>query len=89
MNVKFALTRFYGCFRMIYGNLYNDLSYFVFFIPVDTPDPFVSLFIKTSSNGMQRTRTIDNDVNPTWNETFKFYIDDRISNELGILINTV
>ncbi|KAK3087155.1 hypothetical protein FSP39_002429 [Pinctada imbricata] len=42
---------------------------------VDTPDPYVILHISNAPNCYQRTVTKDNDVNPEWNETFKFYLD--------------
>lgn len=51
---------------------------------MDTPDPYVSLYIKTAPNCYQRTQTKDNDVNPVWNETFKFYIDPREENTLEV-----
>ena len=59
------------------------LRFYYIYISVDTPDPFVSLYIKTAPNCFQKTTTKDNDVNPVWNEAFKFYIDPREKNELG------
>ena len=53
---------------------------------MDTPDPFVSLYIKNAPNCFQKTTTKDNDVNPVWNETFKFYIDPREQNELEVTL---
>ena len=41
---------------------------------VDTPDPYVKLRIKTAPEGRQRTRTVDNDPNPVWNEPFTFFL---------------
>ncbi|XP_063423775.1 cytosolic phospholipase A2-like [Mytilus trossulus] len=53
---------------------------------MDTPDPFVSLYIKTSPNCLQKTKTVDNEVNPVWDETFQFYLDPRDNNELEITL---
>ena len=52
-------------------------------IPVDIPDPYVIVSIHTSPHAEQRTRAIDNDINPVWNETFKFYLHPHAKNELG------
>ncbi|XP_025112806.1 cytosolic phospholipase A2-like [Pomacea canaliculata] len=51
---------------------------------VDTPDPYLTLFIKTAPNGWHQTTTRDNDVNPIWNETFTFLLDSNVHNELEI-----
>ncbi|XP_060074734.1 cytosolic phospholipase A2-like [Ylistrum balloti] len=52
---------------------------------MDTPDPYVTLYIKTAPNCLQKTSIKDNDINPVWNETFTFYIDPREhSNRLEI-----
>lgn len=51
---------------------------------MDIPDPYVTVSIKTSPHGVQRTKHIDNNVNPLWNETFKFFLNPNASNELAI-----
>ncbi|KAL5004647.1 hypothetical protein ScPMuIL_018103 [Solemya velum] len=53
---------------------------------VDTPDPYISLRIKTAPDGRQRTTTKDNEVNPTWNEDFKFLLDLEKDNILQITL---
>ncbi|KAL5005329.1 hypothetical protein ScPMuIL_018785 [Solemya velum] len=53
---------------------------------VDTPDPYISLRIKTAPDGRQRTATKDNEVNPTWNENFKFLLDLEKDNILQITL---
>jgi len=42
---------------------------------VDTPDPYVELFIPTSPESRKKTRHIDNNINPEWNEAFEFILD--------------
>ncbi|KAL4218780.1 Cytosolic phospholipase A2 [Mactra antiquata] len=51
---------------------------------LDIPDPYVTVSIKTSPHGTQRTKHLDNDVNPVWNETFKFYLNPNVDNVLEI-----
>ncbi|XP_060580594.1 cytosolic phospholipase A2-like, partial [Ruditapes philippinarum] len=51
---------------------------------LDVPDPYVTVSIKTSPHGTQKTKHVDNDINPVWNETFKFYLNAEIDNELEI-----
>jgi Ca2+-dependent lipid-binding protein len=53
-------------------------------ISVDVPDPYVTVSIKTSPHGTQKTKHVDNDINPVWNETFKFYLNAEIDNDLGM-----
>uniref|UniRef100_A0A8C7VEM4 Phospholipase A2 n=1 Tax=Oncorhynchus mykiss TaxID=8022 RepID=A0A8C7VEM4_ONCMY len=53
---------------------------------VDTPDPYVELFIPTSPESRKRTRHIDNDINPEWNETFGFILDPNQENFLEITL---
>lgn len=56
----------------------------VFVSAVDTPDPYVELFIPTSPESRKRTRHIDNDINPEWNETFDFILDPNQENFLEV-----
>ena len=50
--------------------------------PVDTPDPYLILRIKTAPEGRRRTTTKDNQVNPVWNEEFEFFLDNEVENKL-------
>lgn len=52
------------------------------FVLVDTPDPYVKLFIPTAPNGRKKTQTISNSKNPVWNKEFKFLIDKELENVL-------
>lgn len=58
-------------------------NFFSNYFSVDIPDPYVTVSIKTSPHGTQRTKHLDNDVNPVWNETFTFYLNPNIDNVLG------
>uniref|UniRef100_A0A3P8WHJ5 Phospholipase A2 n=1 Tax=Cynoglossus semilaevis TaxID=244447 RepID=A0A3P8WHJ5_CYNSE len=49
---------------------------------LDTPDPYVELFIPTAPESRKRTKHIDNDINPKWNETFHFILDPNLQNTL-------
>lgn len=51
---------------------------------VDTPDPYVELFIPTAPESRKRTKHIDNDINPKWNETFTFILDPNQQNVLEV-----
>uniref|UniRef100_H3DL93 Phospholipase A2 n=1 Tax=Tetraodon nigroviridis TaxID=99883 RepID=H3DL93_TETNG len=53
---------------------------------LDTPDPYVELFIPTAPESRKRTKHIDNDVNPKWNETFTFILDPNQQNVLEITL---
>lgn len=55
---------------------------------VDTPDPYVELFIPTSPESRKKTRHIDNDINPEWNETFEFILDPNQENVLEVNKNS-
>lgn len=52
--------------------------------PVDTPDPYVEIFIPTAPESRRRTKHIDNDINPKWNETFHFILDPNQHNVLEV-----
>jgi Ca2+-dependent lipid-binding protein len=56
----------------------------LFLCILGTPDPYVVLRVQTSPNSKQRTTTKDDKVNPIWNEDFKFYLNPKKSNTLGI-----
>lgn len=51
--------------------------------PVDTPDPYVKLYIKTAPNGKRKTKVRNNSANPIWEEVFHFYLDPDMTNNLG------
>ncbi|XP_053104033.1 cytosolic phospholipase A2 isoform X2 [Hemicordylus capensis] len=53
---------------------------------LDTPDPYVELFIPAAPDSRKRTKHIDNDVNPEWNETFEFILDPNQENVLEITL---
>uniref|UniRef100_A0A8D0AF97 Phospholipase A2 n=1 Tax=Sander lucioperca TaxID=283035 RepID=A0A8D0AF97_SANLU len=53
---------------------------------LDTPDPYVELFIPTAPESRKRTKHIDNDVNPKWNETFHFILDPNLHNVLEVTL---
>jgi len=50
---------------------------------VDTPDPYVKLFISTAPNGKRKTKVKKNTVDPIWNEEFQFLLDPDVENVLG------
>uniref|UniRef100_A0A4W6D2U1 Phospholipase A2 n=1 Tax=Lates calcarifer TaxID=8187 RepID=A0A4W6D2U1_LATCA len=53
---------------------------------LDTPDPYVELFIPTAPESRKRTKHIDNDINPKWNETFHFILDPNQQNVLELTL---
>lgn len=53
---------------------------------LDTPDPYVELFIPTAPESRKRTQHIDNDINPEWNENFEFTLDPNQENVLELTL---
>uniref|UniRef100_A0A3Q3GUC2 Phospholipase A2 n=1 Tax=Labrus bergylta TaxID=56723 RepID=A0A3Q3GUC2_9LABR len=53
---------------------------------LDTPDPYVELFIPTAPESRKRTKHIDNNINPKWNETFHFILDPNQQNVLELTL---
>ncbi|XP_051724394.1 cytosolic phospholipase A2 isoform X2 [Ctenopharyngodon idella] len=53
---------------------------------LDTPDPYVELSIPTTPESRKRTRHINNDINPKWNETFEFILDPKQTNVLEMTL---
>ncbi|XP_077441201.1 cytosolic phospholipase A2-like [Vanacampus margaritifer] len=53
---------------------------------LDTPDPYVELFIKTAPESRKKTKHIDNNINPKWDETFHFILDPNLQNVLEITL---
>ncbi|KAM9324532.1 cytosolic phospholipase A2 [Gastrophryne carolinensis] len=53
---------------------------------LDTPDPYVELFIPLAPDGRKRTKHLNNDINPVWNESFEFILDPNQDNVLEITL---
>ncbi|KAI4828209.1 hypothetical protein KUCAC02_022317 [Chaenocephalus aceratus] len=53
---------------------------------LDTPDPYVELFIPTAPESRKKTKHIDNNINPKWNETFQFILDPNQNNVLELTL---
>ncbi|XP_078263703.1 cytosolic phospholipase A2-like [Rhinoraja longicauda] len=53
---------------------------------LDTPDPYVELFIPTAPEGRKRSKYLNNVVNPEWNETFQFILDPDEKNIMEITL---
>ncbi|KAK8900369.1 hypothetical protein M9Y10_002696 [Tritrichomonas musculus] len=45
-------------------------------LDVNASDPYLTLQIKGEPDSLKRTKTIDNDLNPVWNETFEYHCKD-------------
>ena len=44
---------------------------------VYSPDPYVTVQVLGTPNGIMKTRHVSNNCEPEWNETFEFYIDPK------------
>ncbi|XP_048833475.1 cytosolic phospholipase A2-like [Brienomyrus brachyistius] len=53
---------------------------------LDIPDPYVELCVPAVSKTKKRTRHINNNVNPEWNETFEFILDPSQENVLEVTL---
>ncbi|KAG9483379.1 cytosolic phospholipase A2 [Eleutherodactylus coqui] len=53
---------------------------------LDTPDPYVELYIALAPDGRKRTKHINNDINPVWNESFEFILDPNQDNVLEVTL---
>ncbi|XP_061634889.1 cytosolic phospholipase A2-like isoform X3 [Phyllopteryx taeniolatus] len=51
---------------------------------LDTPDPYVELYILTAPESRKKTKHIDNNINPKWDETFHFILDPNLQNVLEV-----
>lgn len=51
---------------------------------VDTPDPYIHMTIRTAPEGRKQTTVKDNEVNPVWNESFTFLLDELEQNIMEI-----
>lgn len=50
---------------------------------MDTPDPYIYMCIRTAPEGRKQTTVKDNEINPVWNETFTFLLDEAVENIMG------
>uniref|UniRef100_A0AAY4C0J7 Phospholipase A2 n=1 Tax=Denticeps clupeoides TaxID=299321 RepID=A0AAY4C0J7_9TELE len=55
---------------------------------LDTPDPYVELFVSTTPESRKRTRHINNNIHPIWNESFEFILDPNLNNVLEVNFNS-
>ncbi|XP_053325717.1 cytosolic phospholipase A2 [Spea bombifrons] len=53
---------------------------------LDTPDPYIELYISSAPDSRKRTKYVNNDINPVWNETFDFILDPQQANVLEITL---
>ncbi|XP_053549837.1 cytosolic phospholipase A2 [Bombina bombina] len=53
---------------------------------LDTPDPYVELYISSAPDGRKRTKHFNNNINPIWNESFDFILDPNQDNILEITL---
>ncbi|XP_060607580.1 cytosolic phospholipase A2-like isoform X2 [Ruditapes philippinarum] len=51
---------------------------------VDTPDPYIKIYIRTAPEGRKQTTVKDNEVNPEWNESFTFLLGEAVENIMEI-----
>ncbi|KNA19130.1 hypothetical protein SOVF_064340, partial [Spinacia oleracea] len=49
-------------------------------------DPFASLFIRPLRNRTKKSKTINNQLNPIWNETFDFVVEDPSTQHLTLRV---
>lgn len=50
-------------------------------------DPYAELFIRPLRDKIKRSRTINNELNPIWNEHFEFIVEDASTQHLTIRIS--
>ncbi|KFK42887.1 hypothetical protein AALP_AA1G051900 [Arabis alpina] len=53
---------------------------------VGKSDPFAKLFIRPLREKTQRSKTINNDLNPIWNEHFEFVVEDASTQHLVVRV---
>ncbi|XP_064615136.1 cytosolic phospholipase A2-like [Liolophura sinensis] len=51
---------------------------------VDTPDPYIELKMRKTPDAKRRTATKTNEINPVWNENFRYLLDPKEKNILHI-----
>ncbi|KAJ8421348.1 hypothetical protein Cgig2_033072 [Carnegiea gigantea] len=49
-------------------------------------DPFASIFVRPLSNSTKRSKTINNELNPIWNENFEFVVEDPVTQHVTIRV---
>lgn len=65
---------------MLLGELFCELlglSKSLLTFTVYSPDPYVTVQVLGTPNGLMKTKHISNNSQPEWNETFQFYIDPK------------
>ncbi|XP_050126136.1 synaptotagmin-5-like [Malus sylvestris] len=53
---------------------------------VGKSDPFARLYIRPLPDRMKRSKTINNDLNPIWNEHFEFIVEDETTQHLVVKV---
>ncbi|KAK3211879.1 hypothetical protein Dsin_016585 [Dipteronia sinensis] len=53
---------------------------------VGKSDPYAVLFIRPLRDRMKTSKTIDNDLNPIWNEHFQFIVEDHSTQHLTVRV---
>ncbi|KAL3722479.1 hypothetical protein ACJRO7_034797 [Eucalyptus globulus] len=53
---------------------------------VGKSDPYAVLYVRPLCDRMKKSKTINNDLNPVWNEHFKFIIEDASTQHLVVKI---
>ncbi|KAJ0245011.1 Synaptotagmin-5 [Hirschfeldia incana] len=53
---------------------------------VGKSDPFAKMFIRPLREKTQRSKTINNDLNPIWNEHFEFVVEDAATQHLVVRV---
>ncbi|KAH9524898.1 Cytosolic phospholipase A2 [Bulinus truncatus] len=51
---------------------------------MDTPDPYLIIKLAKSPTALRKTSVKDNDMNPEWNETFKFWLNPEVKHVLEL-----
>ena len=50
----------------------------VYLFVVDTPDPYVIVYIRDAPDGRKKTTHRDNETNPEWNEVLEYLLPSKI-----------
>ena len=57
------------------------------YFAVGSPDPFVTVQVLGTPNGIKRTKADPNNCDPEWNETLDFYIDPKRDRLIGKILD--